>query len=122
MAPRAGRPGPARAGRRRGRAWTGRPTHAIFGRRRAGRRARGCVVRFENVGMRYGDGPEVLRDITMTLPPGSFSFLTGPSGAGKSTLLKLLYLAERPSRGLITLFGYDLATTKRRKLPALRRR
>src|SRR3954463_6900951 len=85
-------------------------------------RARGSVVRFENVGMRYGEGPEVLRDITMTLPAGSFCFLTGPSGAGKSTLLKLLYLAERPSRGLITLFGCDLATTKRRKLPALRRR
>jgi cell division transport system ATP-binding protein len=72
--------------------------------------------------MRYGNGPEVLRDITMTLPAGSFSFLTGPSGAGKSTLLKLLYLAERPSRGLITLFDQDLATLRRRKLPALRRR
>jgi cell division transport system ATP-binding protein len=80
------------------------------------------VVRFENVGMRYGEGPEVLRDITLELRPGSFSFLTGSSGAGKSTLLKLMYLAERPSRGLITLFGHDLATTARKELPALRRR
>jgi cell division transport system ATP-binding protein len=80
------------------------------------------VVRFENVGMRYGEGPEVLRDISLELRPGSFSFLTGPSGAGKSTLLKLMYLAERPSRGLITLFGNDLATTPRKELPALRRR
>jgi cell division transport system ATP-binding protein len=71
--------------------------------------------------MRYGSGPEVLRDVTMRLPAGSFSFLTGASGAGKSTLLKLLYLAERPSRGLITLFGHDLATLKRRKFPPLRR-
>lgn len=80
------------------------------------------VVRFENVGMRYGLGSEVLRDITFALPAGSFYFLTGASGAGKSSLLKLLYLAHRPSRGLITLFGREIATTDRREMPALRRR
>ena len=88
----------------------------------AARKARQTLVRFENVGMRYGAGREVLRDITMELAPGGFYFMTGPSGAGKSSLLKLIYLAERPSRGLITLFGKDLATTPRRELPALRRR
>src|SRR5689334_13789490 len=72
--------------------------------------------------MRYGTGPEVLHDISMDLAPGSFHFLTGPSGAGKSSLLKLMYLAERPSRGLITLFGRDIAMTPRGDLPALRRR
>ena len=80
------------------------------------------MVRFENVGMRYGDGPEVLRDISFVLDAGSFHFLTGPSGAGKSSLLKLLYLAHRPSRGLITLFDRDTATCARHELPALRRR
>jgi cell division transport system ATP-binding protein len=80
------------------------------------------VIRFENVGMRYGTGPEILRDLSFALEPGSFSFLTGPSGAGKSTLLKLLFLAERPSRGLISLFGEDLALTTRAALPSLRRR
>lgn len=80
------------------------------------------MVRFENVGMRYGAGPEVLRDVTFVLEAGSFTFLTGLSGAGKTTLLKLISMAEPPSRGLITLFGHDLATAKRRALPALRRR
>jgi len=80
------------------------------------------MVRFENVGMRYGAGPEVLRDVTFHLEPGSFTFLTGLSGAGKTTLLKLIGIAEPPSRGLITLFGRDLATTRRRDFPALRRR
>jgi len=80
------------------------------------------VVRFENVGMRYGMGPEVLSDVSFALPAGSFHFLTGASGAGKSSLLKLIYLAERPSRGLIQLFGRDIATTARHDLPALRRR
>ncbi|HMK67114.1 MAG TPA: cell division ATP-binding protein FtsE [Stellaceae bacterium] len=72
--------------------------------------------------MRYGAGPEVLRDISLHLEPGSFHFLTGASGAGKSSLLKLVYLAERPSRGLISLFGREIATTPRREMPALRRR
>jgi cell division transport system ATP-binding protein len=80
------------------------------------------MVRFENVGMRYGAGPEVLRDVTFILEPGSFTFLTGLSGAGKTTLLKLISIAEPPSRGLITLFGRDLATLRRRDFPALRRR
>lgn len=80
------------------------------------------VVRFENVGLRYGIGSEVLRDVTFSLEPGSFHFLTGPSGAGKSSLLKLLYLAQRPSRGLISLFGEDVVTLKREALPPLRRR
>jgi len=80
------------------------------------------MVRFENVGMRYGAGPEVLRDVTFVLEAGSFTFLTGLSGAGKTTLLKLISMVEPPTRGLITLFGHDLATAKRSALPALRRR
>jgi len=80
------------------------------------------MLSFENVGMRYGAGPEILRDVTFRLDAGSFTFLTGASGAGKSTLLRLMYLAEPPTRGLITLFGHDLATTKRPAFPALRRR
>ncbi len=72
--------------------------------------------------MRYGSGPEVLHDLTFHLEPGSFHFLTGPSGSGKSSLLRLLYLAHRPSRGLINLFDRDLALLPRRHLPGLRRR
>jgi cell division transport system ATP-binding protein len=80
------------------------------------------MVRFENVGMRFGSGPEVLRDVTFVLEAGSFTFLTGPSGAGKTTLLKLMYLGEPPTRGLINLFGNDLATAGRADFPQLRRR
>lgn len=80
------------------------------------------MIRFENVGMRYGMGPEVLRDVSFHLAPGSFHFLTGPSGAGKTSLLKLMFLAQRPSRGLITMFGRDIATLPRDELPTMRRR
>ena len=80
------------------------------------------VVRFENVGMRYGLGPEVLRDISLTLAEGSFQFLTGASGAGKSSLLSLLYLGHRPTRGLVTIFGEDTIDAPRARLAALRQR
>jgi cell division transport system ATP-binding protein len=80
------------------------------------------VVRFENVGLRYGAGAEVLRNVSLSFEPGSFNFLTGPSGAGKTSLLKLLYLAQRPTRGLISLFGQDVITLKRSALPSMRRR
>ena len=80
------------------------------------------IVRFENVGLRYGLGPEVLQDVNFSLLPGSFHFLIGESGAGKSSLLKLIYLAFKPSRGVISLFGRDIAMTPREDLPALRRK
>lgn len=80
------------------------------------------AVRFESVGMRYGRGPEILRDISFDLPRGSFQFLTGPSGAGKTSLLKLIYLAERPSSGFVSLFGRDSAMMPRDALPDLRKR
>src|ERR1700744_6061822 len=80
------------------------------------------MVRFENVGMRYGAGPEVLRDVTFVLEAGSFTFLTGLSGAGTTTLLKVIDMRQPPSRGLVTLFGRDLSVTKRSEFPALRRR
>jgi cell division transport system ATP-binding protein len=80
------------------------------------------VVRFENVGLRYGLGPEVLRDLTFRIEPHSFQFLTGPSGAGKTSLLRLLFLSLRPTRGLITQFGSDVATLSRDSMAQLRRR
>jgi len=72
--------------------------------------------------MRYGMGPEVLRDINLHLKPGSFHFLTGPTGAGKSSLLKLLALSHRPSRGLLTLFDHEVNSLKREDLPTFRRK
>ena len=80
------------------------------------------IVQFDNVGLRYGTDKEILTDISFTLYPGRFYFLTGASGAGKTSLLKLLYLSQRPSRGLIRLFGTDAITLPRERLPGFRRR
>jgi cell division transport system ATP-binding protein len=80
------------------------------------------VVRFENVGLRYGLGPEVLRDLTFHIEPHSFQFLTGPSGAGKTSLLRLMFLTLKPTRGLISMFDHEVATLSKNSLALLRRR
>ncbi len=80
------------------------------------------LVRFENVGLRYGMGPEVLKDVTFSIEPNSFQFLTGPSGAGKTSLLRLLFLSLRPTRGLITLLGCDVSSLAADEVAVLRRR
>src|SRR5436305_9111455 len=81
-----------------------------------------AVAEFDSVGLRYGTGAEVLRDLDFRLRTGAFYFLTGPSGAGKTSLLKLLYLAQRPTRGRIKLFGEELTEAPRESLPPFRRR
>jgi len=80
------------------------------------------VIHFDNVGLRYGMGPEVLRDLTFDIPRRSFQFLTGPSGAGKTTLLRLLFLSLQPTRGFIRIFDRDITTISQQELPLLRRR
>ncbi len=80
------------------------------------------MIRFENVGLRYGMGPEILRDLTFRIEPQSFQFLTGPSGAGKTSLIRLLFMSLRPTRGLIKVFDRDLSVIGKQELPALRRK
>jgi len=80
------------------------------------------LIRFENVGLRYGMGPEVLRDLSFQVEPKSFQFLTGASGAGKTTLIRLFFLSLKPTRGLITVFDRDASMLTRHELPAVRRR
>ena len=80
------------------------------------------MVRFNNVGIRYGMDAEVLSDLTFSIEPGSFQFLTGPSGAGKTTLLRLILLAVKPTRGLISVFGEEVNRISKPRLTKLRRR
>jgi cell division transport system ATP-binding protein len=80
------------------------------------------MLSFENVGLRYGDVPETLQDVTFDLAPRSFQFLTGPSGAGKTTLLRMITLALRPTRGVVTVLGHEVGKLRKDDIVALRRR
>lgn len=85
-------------------------------------RKRGCrLIAFENVGLRYGHGPEILKDLSFTIDPGSFHFLTGPSGSGKTSLLRLLLLSLKPTRGTVSMFGEDVTRLDRDRLLQMRR-
>ena len=79
------------------------------------------MIEFSDVGLRYGNGPEILRDLTFTIEPGTFHFLTGPSGAGKTSLLRLLLLSLKPTRGRVTMFGEDVANLSQDALLQMRR-
>lgn len=88
------------------------------------------VVVFRDVGLGYegaghtGRDPEhyILKDLNFSLPAGSFHFLTGPSGAGKTSLLRLIYQAQMPSVGEISLFGERLNPADRKQTADMRRR
>jgi len=61
-----------------------------------------------DVSFSYGDGPRVLRDVTLSIPAGSRLALVGPTGAGKSTLAKLVARLYDPTEGRVTFGGLDL--------------
>ncbi len=80
------------------------------------------IIEMQGVGIRYGQGAEILSDIKLSLKRGSFHFLTGKSGAGKTSLLSMMYLSQKPSRGNISVFGHNINFTDRDSLSMLRRR
>lgn len=81
-----------------------------------------AIIEMQNVGIRYGQGPEILSDVKLSLKKGSFHFLTGKSGAGKTSLLSMMYLAQKPSRGIVNVFGKNVNFTNRDSLSMLRRK
>jgi cell division transport system ATP-binding protein len=79
------------------------------------------VIELSNVAYSYG-GAELFSDLSLSLAPGSFHFLTGPSGSGKTTLLKLCYAELRATAGAVTIFGEDVRRMNRDRVALARRR
>jgi|SRR5208283_2067429 len=78
------------------------------------------MISFTNVSKFY-DYNTVLRNVSFHIEKGEMAFVTGPSGAGKSTLLKLMYMAELPDDGEITIDSVQLSSLKMTDIPMLRR-
>ncbi len=79
------------------------------------------MIEFNDVTFRYGSHGVALERVDLRFAAGEFAFITGPSGAGKSTLLKLLYAAQRPSAGDVTIEGRSVGRLHPRSVPFLRR-
>ncbi|MBN2429149.1 MAG: cell division ATP-binding protein FtsE [Deltaproteobacteria bacterium] len=80
------------------------------------------MIRIYNVVKRYQKDSAALNDIDLRISKGEFVYITGPSGAGKSTLLKLLFCAERPTRGQILINGQNVTRMRLSQIPYLRRK
>ncbi|MEM6733539.1 MAG: cell division ATP-binding protein FtsE [Myxococcota bacterium] len=79
------------------------------------------MIQLFHVYKSYGQDAPALVDINLEIEKGDFVFLSGASGAGKSTLLKLMFGAERPSRGQLLVNGRNVGRLRRRAIPFLRR-
>lgn len=78
------------------------------------------MIAFHDVSKFY-DTNTALRNVTFRVEKGEMAFITGPSGAGKSTLLKLIYAAEKPDTGRITVGEWESDRLRESDIPYLRR-
>jgi cell division transport system ATP-binding protein len=78
------------------------------------------VISFDRVSLEYQADRFALQDVSFSLEPGSFTYLTGHSGAGKSSLLKLIARLERPTSGEIYAGKIRYSKLGKRQVPALR--
>lgn len=78
------------------------------------------MITARNLTKKFGDISAVI-DLTLSVNPGEFVFLTGPSGSGKTTFLRLIMRDLLPDSGSLIVNNHDLAKLKKKDLPVLRR-
>jgi len=79
------------------------------------------MIRMTEVEMKYENGTEAIRGLSMEIEEGEFAFLVGPSGSGKSTIIKLITGELSPTSGTVHVNGYSLERIRKREIPYMRR-
>lgn len=79
------------------------------------------VIDMQDVWKTYPNGTHALKGVTVQIDRSEFVYVVGPSGAGKSTFMKLMYREEVPTKGQISVNGFNLGKLKQRNIPLLRR-
>lgn len=80
------------------------------------------VAQLKAVTFSYRNTPNVLENVSLTIPGGEFRYLVGPSGAGKSSLLRLLFMDTYPTDGSVLLFGSDVQNTNAKERATIRQK
>ena len=80
------------------------------------------MIQLYNVTKKYGGDTAAVKDLTLQIGKGEFVYITGASGAGKTTLLRMLYAAEKPTRGQILIDRQNVSRIRSRQIPFLRRK
>ncbi|MBW5448438.1 cell division ATP-binding protein FtsE [Cohnella sp. CFH 77786] len=79
------------------------------------------MIEMQDIWKTYPDGTVALQGINVIIDRNEFVYVVGPSGAGKSTFMKLIYREEVPSKGQISVNGFNIGKLKQRKIPYVRR-
>ncbi|OPA76109.1 cell division ATP-binding protein FtsE [Paenibacillus selenitireducens] len=79
------------------------------------------MIEMQDVWKTYADGTHALKGISVRIDRNDFVYIVGPSGAGKSTFMKLIYREEVPTKGQISVNGFNVGRLKQRKIPYVRR-
>lgn len=79
------------------------------------------MIEMQDVWKTYPNGTHALKGVSVKIDRNEFVYLVGPSGAGKSTFMKLIYREEVPTKGQISVNGFNIGKLKPRKIPYVRR-
>ncbi len=79
------------------------------------------VIEMQDVWKTYPNGTHALKGVSVKIDRNEFVYVVGPSGAGKSTFMKLIYREEVPTKGQISVNGFNIGKLKQRKIPYVRR-
>jgi cell division ATP-binding protein FtsE len=79
------------------------------------------VIEMHDIWKTYPDGTSALQGVNVVIDRNEFVYIVGPSGAGKSTFMKLIYREEVPTKGQLSVNGFNIGKLKPRKIPYVRR-